>query len=247
MGSKFLAHLRRQWMGALALFLVLTGGVAYAANTVSSSDIIDNQVFSADVRNDTLTGGGLAAADLRSGSVGTAEIGDNQVRSADVRDDSLSGGGLGASDLGTGSVGSSEVTDNSLGTSDVVEGNLFFENTLNADDLGTSSVHSEEVLDSSLNDEDIGQGTFVNFVGSIGNVPAHNCVDRQVTGVNARNDHVLLSPDWNTADSDLSYTGLYSSQSGTGEGFVMIRACNPTAADINDGNTNFNLLVIDAQ
>ena len=30
MGSKFFVHLRRQWMGALALFLVLTGGVAYA-------------------------------------------------------------------------------------------------------------------------------------------------------------------------------------------------------------------------
>ena len=59
MFSRLVAQVRRQWMGALALFLVLTGGAAYAANTVSSSDIVDNQVFSADVRNDTLTEGGL--------------------------------------------------------------------------------------------------------------------------------------------------------------------------------------------
>ena len=43
-GSKMLArivkHLRAQWAGVLALFLVLTGGVAYAANTVFSSDIV---------------------------------------------------------------------------------------------------------------------------------------------------------------------------------------------------------------
>jgi hypothetical protein len=32
MFSKALVHLRRQWMGALALFLVLTGSVTYAAN-----------------------------------------------------------------------------------------------------------------------------------------------------------------------------------------------------------------------
>ena len=63
----------------ILLFLVLTGGVAYAANTVFSSDIVDNQVYSADVRNDTLTGGGLAAADLKPGSVGTSEAANNSL------------------------------------------------------------------------------------------------------------------------------------------------------------------------
>ena len=89
--ARLLAHLRGQWMGALALFLVLTGGVAYAANTVFSSDIVNDQVFSADVRNDTLAGGGLTAGDLRSGAVATAEINDGAVRPADVQDEALTG------------------------------------------------------------------------------------------------------------------------------------------------------------
>ena len=57
--SRVLVHLRRQWMGALALFLVLTGGVAYAANTVFSTDIVNNEVYGSDVRDDTLAYGGL--------------------------------------------------------------------------------------------------------------------------------------------------------------------------------------------
>ena len=74
MRSKFFVHLRRQWMGALALFLVLAGGTAYAANSVFSEDIVDGEVKSVD-------------------------IGNNQVRSADVRDDSLAGGGLTGDDI----------------------------------------------------------------------------------------------------------------------------------------------------
>ena len=88
----------REWAGVLALILVLTGGVAYAANTVSSTDIVNDQVYSADVRNDTLAGGGLARADLRAGAVGTSE----------VLDDIAPGGGLGAADLRSGSVGPAE-------------------------------------------------------------------------------------------------------------------------------------------
>ena len=73
----------------ILLFLVLTGGVAYAANTVFSSDIVDNQVYSADVRNDTLTGGGLAAADLKPGSVGTSEAANNSLTGTDIKESSL--------------------------------------------------------------------------------------------------------------------------------------------------------------
>jgi hypothetical protein len=43
------------------------------------------------------------------------------------------------------------------------------------------------------------------------------------------------------------YSLLGSSQTGTLQGFVMIRVCNPTAVDQNDGITRFSLLVIDAQ
>jgi hypothetical protein len=49
------AHLRGQWLGALALVLVLAGGTAYAANTVSSSDIVNGEVRTPDLANNAVT------------------------------------------------------------------------------------------------------------------------------------------------------------------------------------------------
>ena len=86
-------------MATIAVFGVLGGGAAYAANTIGSSDIINGQVKSPD-------------------------IGNNQVFSADVRDDTLSGGGLGAGDLAPHSVRSNEVANDSLTGTDIAESSL---------------------------------------------------------------------------------------------------------------------------
>jgi hypothetical protein len=64
-----LAHLRAQWLGALALVLVLAGGTAYAANTVFSSDIVNGEVKTADLDNNSVT-----TAKVRNGQVGVADL-----------------------------------------------------------------------------------------------------------------------------------------------------------------------------
>ena len=74
-------------VATLALVIAVVGGTAYAANTVFSSDIVDDQVRSVDVRDDTLTGGGLTAADLRAGSVGSSEA--DGLRGADIAESTL--------------------------------------------------------------------------------------------------------------------------------------------------------------
>jgi hypothetical protein len=88
-------------MVTLLAFVVL-GGTAYAAATIGSADVIDNSlqsvdlkdnagVTSADVVDDTVTGGGLLSADIRNGEVRTGEVRDDALRSADVLNDSLTG------------------------------------------------------------------------------------------------------------------------------------------------------------
>jgi len=89
-----LDHVRRQWMGALSLFLVLTGGVAYAANTIASSDIIDGQVRAADIGQ-----GAVATEEIANGQVKTADIGSGEVRTANVANDNLTGGDIAANAL----------------------------------------------------------------------------------------------------------------------------------------------------
>ena len=71
--SKFFAHLRAQWMGALALFLVLGGGVAYAGATITGSDVVNGSLTTADYKNNDIRGadvlnagtGGLTGQDIK--------------------------------------------------------------------------------------------------------------------------------------------------------------------------------------
>jgi hypothetical protein len=88
-------------MVTVLAFVVLTGGAAYAANTIFSSDIVDgevkgvdignNQVRSADVRDDSLSGGGLIGADLQADSVAAIEVQPNSIDEDEIVNDSLSG------------------------------------------------------------------------------------------------------------------------------------------------------------
>jgi hypothetical protein len=148
-------------------------------------------------------------------------------------------------------IGSNDVINDSLLSEDIkqaaLKGGDIAPNTISSTRILDDSLGSVDIKDGSLDDEDIGQGTFVNFDGDIGNVPASGCVNRLVTGVNAQFDHVLLTPNYHNATRDLSYSVRYSTQTGALEGFVSIHVCNPTAQDINDGITSFNMLVIDSQ
>ena len=117
--SRLIALARAQWAGLLALFLVIAGGTAYAANTIGSTDIINGQVksvdigndevTSADVRDDMLANGGLAPVDLQPGAVGTSEVANSSVRGADIA---------------TGAVNSAEVADESLSGGDIADDSL---------------------------------------------------------------------------------------------------------------------------
>jgi hypothetical protein len=74
-------------MATIAVFLVLTGGTAVAlngSNTVFSDDIVNNEVRSADVRDDTLSSGGLKATDLKPSSVGASEVADGSLNDEDI-------------------------------------------------------------------------------------------------------------------------------------------------------------------
>lgn len=66
MFTKFLAHLRQQSLGALALFIVL-GGTSYAVATgsIDSREIRNNTIRGKDVRTNTLRGADINESSLR--------------------------------------------------------------------------------------------------------------------------------------------------------------------------------------
>ncbi len=90
MRRRFLSHLTyANVMSTLAVVLVIGGGAAYAANTIISTDIVNNEVYGADVRDDTLAGGGLGHVDLKAGSVRSSEVGADSLTGADVLESGL--------------------------------------------------------------------------------------------------------------------------------------------------------------
>jgi hypothetical protein len=135
--------------------VALSSGVAYAANTIFSEDIVNGEVRTADIHGSAVTNGKLAAnsvtgnkvangtltsGDLAGNSVANGKIQPNAVTSSKVRDDTLTNGGLAAIDLAANSVGASEIATNGVGASEIAN---------NAIDAG-------EVEDFGLTNQDIG-------------------------------------------------------------------------------------------
>ena len=232
-------HIRSNVIGYLALFVALSG-TAYAVdgplpgqNQVGSADIINGEVMtgdindtngvrSVDVRDDTLTGGGLSGIDIANGS----------LRSADIGDGSLTGNDISYQSIDTG-----HIQDDTIYGGDVANGGL---GTL---DISDNNLTGVDINNGTLNDEDVGQGTFVNFLASIGVVPAHSCIDKPIEGIDAQGDHLLLAANWDGSSSQLSYSVEYRTSSAD----AQLKACNPTNSAIDDSFTRFNLLVFDAQ
>jgi hypothetical protein len=91
-------------MAALALFLALSTGAAYAANTIFSTDIVDGQVKAPDLASAAVTG-----PKLKPGAVGTDKLADASVTGEKVKDSNLAG---------------RDVLDNSLKGADIDESTL---------------------------------------------------------------------------------------------------------------------------
>ena len=71
-------------MAAIACFGVLAGGTAYAANTIGSSDIINESILSEDIKN-----GEVKNSELAGDSVGTNKIAPGNVTTSDIAANSV--------------------------------------------------------------------------------------------------------------------------------------------------------------
>lgn len=123
--SSLLAHVRQQWMGALALFLVLTSGVAYAANTIVSADIVDGEVRSVDIGNSQ-----VRSVDLAPDSVGQSELIETAFASPDIAPTAAGGAfeiaadAVQTTEISDGTIRGADVTDNSIAALDIADGGV---------------------------------------------------------------------------------------------------------------------------
>jgi hypothetical protein len=92
-------------MAALALFLVIAGGSAYAANTIFSEDIVDGEVKTPDLGSGAVTrnkiGNGEVIRDkINNNAVNDAKVADDTLKGADIDDNTLKGADIDESTLG---------------------------------------------------------------------------------------------------------------------------------------------------
>lgn len=84
-------------LGYTALTVILTAGAAQSlagSNTVASDDIINGQVYGADLANNAVSSAkvydnSLTGADIRNSAVNGADIGDNSLTGADIDESTL--------------------------------------------------------------------------------------------------------------------------------------------------------------
>jgi hypothetical protein len=86
-------------ISTLALFLALSGGVAFAASKIHSGDIAKGAVHTANVRQRAITSGKLALGAVRS----------NQLADGAVSGQQLANGAVGSTQIGAGSVAPSNL------------------------------------------------------------------------------------------------------------------------------------------
>jgi hypothetical protein len=127
-------------MSTLAVFLILGGATAFAANQLAKNSVGTKQ--------------------LKKNAVAMAKIKDNAVNGAKVADSSLTG-----ADLLDGSVAGADITDGSLTGADVKDGSLagvdLTDGTVGLADLATNSVNGSKVVDGSIGKDDVAAGTFL--------------------------------------------------------------------------------------
>jgi hypothetical protein len=158
----------------LALFIALSTGTAYAANTVFSHDIVDGEVKRPDIRNNAVNDakvedGSLLGTDLTFETITNAQIATDAVQATEIADNSIDGGevvdgglsaldlavdAVGASEIASSAVGSSEILDGSVGTAEVATNSLTTADLLGADISGNISLTANAVANGRC--EDIG-------------------------------------------------------------------------------------------
>ena len=165
-----LAHLRSQWIGVLALFLVVAGSTAYAANTVFSGDIVNGEVKTVDLANRAVTMAKLALDSVDSDAVVDDSLGSRDLRnnaavqSPDVRNESLTGADIAPESLTGGDIADGTVTGDDVTEETLWSGNIR-DNSIHGVDIWNETLTGTDVAADSLSGADIAEG-------SLGTVPS---------------------------------------------------------------------------
>jgi hypothetical protein len=210
-------HARANAVAYLALFISLGGTGAYAANTIGSSDVIDESLLSQDfkngeVKNADIGGNQVTTTKIKAGNVGMTDLADNSVDSAKLQTDSVN-----ASEIADNSIDAGEIIDNSLFAADLGPASV------GTSELESNAVDGSKVADNGLTTADLAgtdnSGAITLSTGSVANGRCSQ-FDIAVSGAKA-NEGVII-----TARAALQVGVTISGQRVPSDGHVTMNVCN---------------------
>ena len=128
---------------SLALFVAVSTGGAYAANTIGSADVIDESLQTQDLQN-----GQVKNLDLGADSVTFGKIQNGTITNADYANNSVS-----SAKIADGGVGNADLAANSVTFGKILNG------TVTAADLAPDSVTNEEMAANAVSGAEIEDNT----------------------------------------------------------------------------------------
>ena len=233
MAGKLLAHLRQQWIVVIALFLVLTGGTAYAldgSNTVFTDDLVNGDVKVADIGQ-----GAVATDEIANNQVKASDIGDGEVKAAEIANGQVLSADIGAGEVKSGNVANDNLTGgdiagNSLKGADIDEGTLDIGDAARAyADVSTTCPGTPETCI-------FGQSK------GVSNVTRENtgryCVT--VPGIDAKVTPAVVAIDWSSTNAPEGNASVFTVEAGCGPGlekFLVFTYQGPTVELVDSGGS----------
>jgi hypothetical protein len=154
-------------VSSLALFIALSTGGAYAANTIGSADVIDESLLSQDfkngeVKNADIGGNQVTTTKIKAGNVDTTDLADDAILTGKILD-----GNVFTNDLADGAVSNPKLTDGAVTSAKVLDddqagGGLGAADLAN-DSVGASEIQTDGVNATEVADNSIDSGEIVDF------------------------------------------------------------------------------------
>jgi hypothetical protein len=229
--------IHRQWAGLIALFLVLGGGVASAthpggANTISSGDIINDEVRTQDIAPGHVTSQDIGTGEVLSEDIGNSQVALNDLAANSVNSGKLVNGGVQGADVLDNELTGADVNDNSLKGADIDEGTLDIGDAARAYALVRPATCAGTTPGDCTPEQSKGISSVTRFAtGSY-------CVT--APGIDAAVTPAAVTVDWNGTDNPEGNASAMTYEAGgcSGGGFLVFTERQPTVFVDQGGGTS---------
>jgi hypothetical protein len=221
----------------IALFAAVGTGGAYAANTIGSSDIIDESILSQDVQNGQVTWDDLAqnavtssrikdesvaGSDIINGTIGNVDLADGGVSQSKLANDSV-----GPAQIQTDAVNATEIADSSIDSGEIIDNSLFASDlapgSVGASELAANATDGSKVLNNSLTTADVA-GADVSGHVDLSGVANGRCTQVTLNVSGAKTGETAIV----STQAAIQNGILFYAQQVPSDGHVMANICNFT-------------------